>query len=59
MYLGEGISKCIALTILKMNLISNKIGDSGAKYLGERISKCVTLTTLNLNLKGNSIDHSK
>jgi len=48
--LGEGISKCTALTSLNLDLRINGIGEYGAKYLGEGISKCVTLTSLDLNL---------
>ena len=46
--LGEGISKCVILSTLKLNLLKNKIGESGGKYLGEGISKCGTLTSLDL-----------
>ena len=49
-YLGEGISKCVTLTSLDLNLWENSIGEKGAKNLGEGISKCVALTSLNLNL---------
>ena len=48
--LGEGISKCVTLTSLNLNLNYNSIRDNGAKYLGEGISKCITLTSFNLNL---------
>ena len=49
-YLGEGISKCVTLTSLKLNLRENSIGERGAQYLGEGISKCVILTSLNLDI---------
>jgi len=48
--LGKGISKCVILASLNLNLMGNNIGQNGAKYLGEGISKCVTLTSLNLDL---------
>ena len=47
-YLGEGISKCVTLTSLDINLKSNNIGVNGSTYLGKGISKCGTLTTLKI-----------
>ena len=38
MYLGEEISKCVALTSLDLFLFENCIGENGAKYLGEGIT---------------------
>jgi len=37
-YFGEGISKCVILTSLNLNLSYNRIGENGVKYLGEGIS---------------------
>ena len=34
-YLGKGISKCITLTSLDLNLSENSISDNGSKYLGK------------------------
>jgi len=37
-YLSEGISKCVTLASLNLELFSNNIGENGAKNLGEGIS---------------------
>ena len=42
--LGEGLSKCVSLSSLNLNVGNNKIGDNGAKYLVEGLHKFNNLT---------------
>jgi len=48
--LVEGITRCVTLTSLCLELFENGLGENGAKYLGEGISRCATLTSLHLEL---------
>ena len=53
--LGDGLSKFVRLTTLKLNLEDNAIGCEGAKGLSDSLSKLCNLTTMKLNLEVNLI----
>lgn len=53
--LGDGLSKFVHLTTLKLNLEDNAIGCEGAKGLSDSLSKLGNLTTMKLNLEVNMI----
>lgn len=53
--LGDGLSKLVHLTTLKLNLEDGAIGCEGAKGLSDSLSKLGNLSTLDLNLGRNKI----
>ncbi|KAL4471503.1 hypothetical protein ABPG74_008396, partial [Tetrahymena malaccensis] len=54
--IGVGISCCLNLTTLTLNIAKNQFGNEGAIYIGRALSACQQLTYLNINLSQTQIE---